>query len=200
MIYLAVLKNSIDIFVNESIGKTNEVGYTINVDALLFDRVFKGSYETMKELVIESRFATNELDFKKNVRVITEREEQLLPVFEQKSGKKLPLKSFYMYARLNERYIHLSLNQVVIEGQTPDTNSKSIIIKSKIIPLEYLSDLICGNLWNEVQSHRDFILLESSCKSHTEGYTVLQQELSLDELDKLENKLSYFTKKVSISF
>jgi hypothetical protein len=207
MIYLAVLKNNIDIFFNESIEKTNKVGYAINMDALLFARVLKGPYDVMKELVIGSKFVTDEIDFKKNVRVITEREEQLLPVLEQKSGKKLPLKLFYMHARLHERYIHLSLNQVVIEGQPTNANSKSITIKSKIITLD-MSDLIYDNLFNAVQQSREYIVLEASCKIHNskEDYPLddnslpPQAELSPVELDKIRKELSCFTKKVLNKF
>jgi hypothetical protein len=61
----------------------------------------------MKELAIVSVFASNETDFKKNVRVIAEREEQVLPILQQKSNTSLPLKSFYVLVRLYERYIHL---------------------------------------------------------------------------------------------
>jgi hypothetical protein len=125
MIYLGILKYNIDVFANENMGKTNNsnetIGYTLNVNALLFDKILKVSYIGMKELAIASGFAMGKLDFKKNVRVITEREEQLLLILQQKSSMNLPLKSFYVHARLYERYIHLSLNQVVIEGQVPDT-------------------------------------------------------------------------------
>jgi hypothetical protein len=95
-----------------------KIGYTLNIDALSFDKILKGSYSGLKELTIASGFSIDNLDFKKNIRVITEREEQILPILQQKSNtKSLPLKSFYIHARLYERYFHVSLNQVIVEGQ-----------------------------------------------------------------------------------
>jgi hypothetical protein len=178
MIHLGILKYTIDAFVNKNIGGTKylnaTIGYILNVDALLFQKVLNGSYITMKELVIASGFASDELDFKKNVRVITEREEQLLPILQQKSSTVLPLKSFYVHARLYERYIHLSLNQVVIEGQVPDTNAKNIVIKSKIITLGYLFDLICDNLW-VVANFKDYMISNANCKKHKEDHNHPQE-------------------------
>jgi hypothetical protein len=88
MIYLGMLEYNIDIFANENMGKINNsnetTGYTLNVDALLFDKILEGSYIGMKELAIASGFAMDELGFKKNVRIITEREKQLLPILQQK--------------------------------------------------------------------------------------------------------------------
>jgi hypothetical protein len=61
VIYLGILKYSIDVFVNKNIGIIDDcnetIGYTLNVDALLFDKALKGSYSSMKELSIASAFA-----------------------------------------------------------------------------------------------------------------------------------------------
>ncbi|KAL0582095.1 hypothetical protein ABG067_008247, partial [Albugo candida] len=137
----------------------------------------------MKELAITSGFAKDELDFKKNVRVITEREEQILPILQQESSTHLPLKSFYVHARLYERYIHLSLNQVVIEGQTPDVNAKNIVIKSEIVTsLGYLFDSISDNFWFAFHPN-EYLRKDTKCETHNETNNQLQQELSMEELD-----------------
>jgi hypothetical protein len=73
MMYLGVLKHNIDTFVNKNIVETTDpnetIGYTLNVDALLFDNILKGSYSSMKELEIASGFAKDELDVKKKMYV-----------------------------------------------------------------------------------------------------------------------------------
>ncbi len=197
-----MLKYNIDnTFANSNIRRTSDsnetIGYTLNVDALLFERILKGSYSSMKELAIASGFAKDELDFKKNVRVITEREEQVLPILQQKSNTSLPLKSFYVPARLHERYIHLSLNQIVIEGKTPDINTKKIVIKSKIVTsLGCLFDSICDNLWVTVNPN-EHLQTNANCKTHNKNHNQSQQEFSTDNLDTFKKKeLICVTKKV----
>ncbi len=203
MIYLGISKYNIDVFVNENIERTNNsietIGYTPNVDALLFDRILKSSYLGMKELLIASGFAMDELDFKKNVRVITEREEQLLPILQKQSGTNLPLKSFYVHARLYERYINISLNQVVIKSQTPKINAKNIVVKSKIVALGYLSDLICDNLWVTINL-KDYIIADKSCKKHNVDHDHSQQEFSMDELEVFKKKHVHNFQRVCLLF
>jgi hypothetical protein len=202
MIYLGVLKCNIDSLVNKNIVRaidSNEtIDYTINVDALLLDRILRGSYNSIKELAIASRFARDELDYKRNVRVITGREEQVHPILQQKSKISLPLKLFYVQARLYERYIHISLNQVVIEGKIPDTNAKNIVIKSKIVTsLGYLFDSICDNLWVAVDPN-EYLQTDANCKKHNEDHNQSQQEgfSTMDELNGFKKKPICVTKKV----
>ncbi len=140
------------------------------------------------------------MDFKKNVRIITEREEQILPILQQKSSTNLPLKSFYVLARSYERYIHLSLNQVVIESPTPNINAKNIVIKSKIVALGYLFDLICDNLWVTVNL-KDYIITDVSCKKHNvDHHDQSQQEFSMDELEVFKEKLVHNLQRVCLLF
>jgi hypothetical protein len=101
---------------------------------------------------------------------------------------------------LYERYIHVSLNQVVIEDQQPDKNAKNIVIKSKIVTMGYLFDLICDTFWAAVHPS-DFILVDISCKRHCIDHSsYLQQEFSLDEFDGFKEKFIHATKKVDLYF
>ncbi len=203
MIYLGILKHNINIFVNKKVkNKKNPnetIGYTLNVDDLLFDKLLKSSYIVMKKLAIARAFSKDGLDFKKNVRVITEREEQLLPILQKQSSTNVPLKSFYVHTRLYEKYTHLTLNQVVIESQIPNMNAKNIVIKSKIVVLRYFSDLICDNLWVTVNL-KDYIIADVSCKKHNVDHNYQQQELLMDELDAINDKLVHDLQRVGLLF
>jgi hypothetical protein len=200
MIYLGILKHKINTFVNkkiitETIDSNKIIGYTLGVNAILFEKILRGSYSIMKELSIASGFAKDGLDFKKNVRIITEREEQLLPILQRKSSANLPLKSFYAHARLYERYIHLSLNQVVMEDETPDINAKNIVIKSKTVTsLGNLHDLVCNNFWVGVHPN-EYLLADTLCKRHNKSYSQ-SQEFSMNELDVFKKKLAFVIKEV----
>ncbi len=60
MIYLGILKYRIDTFVNKNITgaiDSNEmIGYTLNMKAILFEKILRGSYSIMKELSTASGF------------------------------------------------------------------------------------------------------------------------------------------------
>jgi tRNA C32,U32 (ribose-2'-O)-methylase TrmJ len=64
------------------------------------------------------------------------------------------------------------------------------VIKSKIFALEYLSDLICDNLWAAAVNLNNYIIADASCKKHNNDHDHSQQhEFLVVELDEFKEKL-----------
>jgi hypothetical protein len=141
-----------------------------------------GSKYIMKLLLIASGI-TNESTIRKQLRVITQGECSF-PIMQEKAKLDLPLKSYYVHSQLHESSIQLALNQVVKKEPHPMT----IVIKSDTVPMKHIHELLCDNLWNQIQSNCH----QSLCEDHQVGGSEnLEGEREYSMADRLEFEESF---------
>jgi hypothetical protein len=162
------------------------------MDPFLLDKRFMGSTSIFKELLITSGI-TNAKTIREQVCLVT-REEHEFPLLQKIAMLDLPLKSYYVYAQIQDKLIQVSLQQVVVKSADSTSDPKTITIKSKTIPTKHIYKLMCDSLWNQIQQHSHI----NKCEKHhlNNAQKEEEKEYSIADRLKFEKIFMQYSKKV----
>ncbi|KAI9364785.1 hypothetical protein BD770DRAFT_153605 [Pilaira anomala] len=124
-----------------------KIGYIISIEKLLLYYTFSGKKEFTKH-IFESGIIRAD-DASKKLRIITQGE-GLLPVIQNYTQLKFPIKTYFVLAQLHKDYVHLELNQVITCSSINEEEQESIILRDEIIHIQNIYDSLGVNMWNYI--------------------------------------------------
>lgn len=149
MMYLGYINKLVTSQLDESFGndwREKNTGYIISAEGILMDDLI-GTKKNMQDLLFGSGILHKTDEFRK-ARIVTQGE-VILPAIQQKLGLILDLKSYFAVAQLHQKYIQVTLHQI-IKMQSLEENASTIIIRDEMIPIENVYDNLCKNMWNNI--------------------------------------------------
>ncbi|KAI9273931.1 hypothetical protein EDC94DRAFT_113854 [Helicostylum pulchrum] len=157
-----------------------KIGYDITIDNMLLKRLF-GAEDDLRDMIYASGLVRKDDSYKK-LRIATHGE-GLFPVIQQSFNLQFQLKSFFVVAQLYEKYVQLTLKQVITELGLENEYQEAIIIQEEMIPIPNIYDTLCLNMWSNITEDSSLIKL---CDTH-KGY----DDNELLEIFSLKNRAEF---------